>query len=144
MNPVMPRSRFFDDFFRDFPLSLSVRPLHGDPLPSPDKIRIDIKENGKNVVVHAEIPGVDKEDIQVAVENGTVTLRAEVKQYDADADAEDEKVLHSERYFGAVQRSFSLPCPVDETKAKAAYSNGILTLTLPKANPGGSRRIAVD
>lgn len=142
MNPLMPRSRLFDDFFRDFPLSLSIRPLHGDPLPSPDRIRLDLRENGSNVVVSAEIPGVAKEDIQVSIDNGTVTIRAEVKQYDADT--EDEKVLHSERYFGAVQRSLTLPCPVDESAAKAAYANGVLTLTLPKANPGGNKRITVE
>lgn len=142
MNQLMPRSRFFDDFFRDFPLNLSIRPLHGDPLPSPDRIRMDVRENGSNVMVSAEIPGVNKEDIQVSVENGTVTIRAEVKQYDADT--EDEKVLHSERYFGAVQRSIALPSPVDEGGAKASYANGILTLTLPKTNPGAGKRIAVE
>lgn len=142
MPTLMPRSRFFDEFFRDFPVNLSIRPLHGDPLPSPDKIRIDVKENGANVIVHAELPGVAKEDIHVSVDNNVVTVRAEVKQYDADT--EDEKVLHSERYFGSVERSFALPCPVDEAKAKATCENGILTLTLPKANPGGTKRITVE
>lgn len=142
MPTLMPRSRFFDEFFRDFPVNLSIRPLHGDPLPSPDKIRIDVKENGANVIVHAELPGVAKEDIHVSVDNNVVTVRAEVKQYDADT--EDEKVLHSERYFGSVERGFALPCPVDEAKAKATCENGILTLTLPKANPGGTKRITVE
>ena len=104
MQSRLPRSRFFDEFFREFPFGLTVQPLHGDPLPSPEKIRIDVKENEGNVIVHAEVPGVDKEDIHVTVDNGVVTISAEIKQYDADT--EDEKVLHSERYFGAVQRSF--------------------------------------
>lgn len=138
----LPQSRFFDEFFREFPLSLTLKPLHGDPLPSPGKIRIDVKENGANVIVHAEVPGVDKDDIDVSVDNGIVTIKAEVKQYDADV--EDEQVLHSERYFGAVARSFSLPCPVDEAKAKAAYENGILILTLPKQSPGTAKKIAVQ
>lgn len=138
----LPQSRFFDEFFREFPLSLTLKPLHGDPLPSPEKIRIDVKENGANVIVHAEVPGVDKDDIDVSVDNGIVTIKAEVKQYDADV--EDEQVLHSERYFGAVARSFSLPCPVDEAKAKAAYENGILILTLPKQSPGTAKKIAVQ
>ena len=138
----LPQSRFFDEFFREFPLSLTLKPLHGDPLPSPGKIRIDVKENGANVIVHAEVPGVDKDDIDVSVDNGIVTIKAEVKQYDADV--EDEQVLHSERYFGTVARSFSLPCPVDEAKAKAAYENGILILTLPKQSPGTAKKIAVQ
>lgn len=142
MQSRLSRSRFFDEFFREFPFGLTVQPLHGDPLPSPEKIRIDVKENEGNVIVHAEVPGVDKEDIHVTVDNGVVTISAEIKQYDADT--EDEKVLHSERYFGAVQRSFSLPCPVDEAKAKATYENGILILTLPKQSPGTAKRIAVE
>ena len=142
MTPMLPRSRFFDEFFRDFPINLSIRPLHGDPLPAPDKIRIDVKENGTNVIVNAELPGVAKDDIHVSVDNNIVTVRAEVKQYDAES--EDEKILHCERYFGAVERSFALPCPVDEGKAKAAYKDGVLTLTLPKANPGGTKRISVE
>lgn len=142
MVPRLPRSRFFDEFFRDFPLGLTVQPLHGDPLPSPEKIRIDVKENGADVIVHAEVPGVDKSDIDISVDNGVVTIRAEIKQYDADT--ENEQVLHSERYFGSVARSFSLPCPVDETKAKATYENGILVLTLPKQSPGTAKKIAVE
>ena len=138
----LPRSRFFDEFFREFPMSLTVQPLHGDPLPSPQKIRIDVKENGTAVTVNAEIPGVDKQDIHVSVDNEIVTIRAEIKQYDADT--EDEKILHSERYFGAVERSFSLPCPVDEAKAKATYENGVLILTLPKQSPGKVKRIAIE
>ena len=142
MNLMIPRSRLFDEFFRDLPVGLSIRPLHGDPLPSPERIKVDIRENSASVIVSAEIPGVDKENIHVDVDHGIVTIRADVKQYDADA--EDEKILHSERYFGAVERSFSLPCPVDEDKAKAAYDKGILTLTLPKKSPGGTKKIAVD
>lgn len=138
----LPRSRFFDEFFREFPMSLTVQPLHGDPLPSPQKIRIDVKENGTAVTVNAEIPGVDKQDIHVSVDNDIVTIRAEIKQYDADT--EDEKIRHSERYFGAVERSFSLPCPVDEAKAKATYENGVLILTLPKQSPGKVKRIAIE
>lgn len=142
MNLMIPRSRLFDEFFRDLPVGLSLRPLHGDPLPSPERIKVDVRENGASVIVSAEIPGVDKENIHVDVDHGIVTIRAEVKQYDADT--EDEKVLHSERYFGAVERSFNLPCPVDEDKAKATYDKGVLTLTLPKKSPGGTKKIAVD
>ncbi len=138
----LPQTRFLDEFFKELPFGLTIQPLHGDPLPSPEKIRIDVKENGANVIVHAEVPGVDKNDIDVSVDNGIVTIRAEIKQYESDT--KDEQVVHSERYFGAVARSFSLPCPVDEAKAKAAYENGILTLTLPKQSPGTKKKIAID
>ncbi len=142
MNTIIPRPRFFDELLRDFPTTFSIRPLHGEPLPPPDKIKVDVRENGSDLIVSAEIPGVDKKDIHVEVENGIATIRAEVKQSETRTD--DEKVLHSERYFGAVQRSFTLPCAVDESKAKAAYENGILTLTVPKADRSGTRKITID
>ena len=142
--PSLPTTRksFFDEFFRDFPFGYSITPLHGEPLPSPDKIKVEVKENGDNVLVQAEIPGVRKDDINVSVDGNVVTIRAEVKQYDADR--EDEKVLHSERYYGSVQRSFSLPVAVKQAKAKAKYEDGILTLTLPKESPGKTKKIAVE
>jgi len=72
-----------------------------------------------------------------------VTLRAEVKQQDSTG--KDEKVLRSERYFGAVSRSFQLPQDIDQTQAKAKYDNGVLTLTLPKKQAaGGVQRLAID
>lgn len=141
MPPLVPRSRFFDEFFRDFPAGLSVRPLHGDPLPSPDKIKIDVKTNDKSFTVHAEMPGLDKDDIHVTVDGNLVTIRAEVKQYDADS--EDGEVVHSERYYGSIARTISLPAPVSESGVKAKYENGILTLNLPKETAGGAKRIAI-
>lgn len=142
MPPLASRNRFFDDFFRDFPLGYSVKPLHGDPLPTPDKIRIEVKENASDIVVHAEMPGVSKEDIHVSVDGNLVTIQAEVKQHDAKR--EDEKTLHSERYYGAVQRSFTLPSAVDQGKVSAKYENGVLVLTLPKETPNAARRIAIE
>jgi len=141
MPALAPRRSFFDEFFRDFPLGYSVRPLHGDPLPSPDKIKVEVKENGDNIVVQAEIPGVSKDDIDISIDGSVLTIRAEVKQYDADRD--DDKVLHSERYYGSVQRSFSLPSRVAQEKASADYKDGMLILTLPKETPNGAKKIAV-
>ena len=140
--PLPPRRRnLFDEFFRDFPLGYSVRPLHGDPLPSPEDIKVEVKENGDNIVVQAELPGVGKDDINVSIDRNVVTIQAEVKQYDADT--ENDKVLHSERYYGSVQRSMSLPSEVEADKASASYQDGMLTLTLPKKTPSQTRKIAV-
>lgn len=141
MNPLIPRNRFFEEFFRDFPLGYSVKPLHGEPLPSPDKIKIDVKNKEKSFTVHAEMPGLNKEDIHVTVDGNVVTIQAEVKQYDADTD--EGQVVHSERYCGSIARSFSLPVAVSESGVKAKYENGILTLNLPKETEGGSRKIAI-
>lgn len=141
MNPLATRKHFFDEFFRDFPLGYSIRPLHGDPLLAPENIKIDVKDNAKSFTVHAEMPGLNKDDIHVTVDGNVVTIQAEVKQHDAES--EDGRLLHSERYYGSIQRSFALPAAASETKVKAKYENGILTLNLPKKDPDGSKKIAI-
>lgn len=141
MNPLVARSHFFDEFFRDFPLGYAIKPLHGDPLLAPEKIKIDVKNNAKSFTVHAEMPGLNKDDIHVTIDGNVVTIQAEVKQHDADT--EDGRLLHSERYYGSIQRSFALPAAVSDTKVKAKYENGILTLNLPKEAPNGSKKIAI-
>jgi HSP20 family protein len=139
------RGTLFDDFFRDVP-ALSpgyfIKPLHGEPLPAPGQIRIDVKENDDAYTVHAELPGVPKDEINVSIDGSVVTLRAEVKQ--DDQLAEGEKVLRTERFYGAVSRSFQLPQEIDQNKAKAKYDKGGLTLTLPKKQVNGSQRLAVE
>ncbi len=142
MSSLVSRGGLFDDFFRDVAPGFYVKPLHGDPLPSPAQIKVDVKENGQSYTVHAEIPGVSKEDIHVSIEGNMVMVRAEVKQQDSQT--KDDKVLRSERYFGAVSRGFQLPQDIDQAQAKAKYDNGVLTLTLPKKQGGGSQRLAID
>lgn len=142
MNALINRGNLFDEFFRDFAPGFYVKPLHGDPLPTPAQIKVDVKENETGYVVHAEVPGVAKEDIHVSVDGNVVTLRAEVKQLDTQS--KDEKVLRSERYFGSVARSFQLPAEIDQAQAKAKYDNGVLTLTLPKRTGGNAQRLAID
>lgn len=141
MSSLVPRS-IFDDFFKDFAPAFYVRPLHGDALPDPSKIKIDVKEDDAAYTVHAEIPGVPKDDIQVSIDGNVVSLRAEVQQ--KDEKKEGEKVLRSERYYGAVERSFQLPADVDAAQAKAKYDNGVLTLTLPKKQSGATQRLKID
>jgi HSP20 family protein len=130
MNALTNRSFLLNDFFRDIAPAFYVRPLHGDPLPSAAQIKVDVKENKDAYTVHAEIPGVAKEDIHVSLDGNLVTLEAEVKQQDSTG--ENENVLRSERYFGAVSRSFQLPQEIDQAQAKAKFDNGVLTLSLPK------------
>lgn len=140
MNHLIPRGGLFDDFFKDMAPGYFVRPLHGDPLPQ--SIKVDVKENGGSYVVEAEVPGVDKEDIHVTIDGNIVTLRAEVKQMDAQTS--DEKLLRSERYYGSVARSFQLPVDIDEDAAKARYDNGVLTLTLPKKRGKTGQRLSIE
>ena len=142
MTSLMTRGSLFDDFFKDVAPGFFIKPLHGDALPAASQIRVDVKENEKEYSVHAEIPGVNKEDIQVSIEGNVVTLRAEIRQQDKQT--ENEKVLRSERYYGAVSRSYQLPADIDETAAKARYENGVLLLTLPKKVSSAPQKLVVE
>jgi HSP20 family protein len=142
MNPLITRSGLFDDFFKDVAPGFYVRPLHGDSLPSPSQIKIDVRESPSAYTVVAEVPGVAKEDIHVTVEGSVVTLRAEIKQHDSQR--EDEKVLRTERYYGSVARSFQLATDIDNEKSKARYDNGVLTLTLPKKLALAGQRLNIE
>lgn len=142
MNQLVSRSNIFDDFFKDFAPGFYVRPLHGDGLPPPGQIRIDVKEDDKAYIVQAEIPGVRKDDIQVSLDQNVVTLRAEIKQEDSKSNG--GKLLRSERYYGAMERSFQLPMEFDQAKSKAHYGDGVLMLTLPKKAGSGSRQLRIE
>ncbi len=142
MNALMTRGGLFDDFFRDVAPGFYVRPLHGDGLPTPNQIKVDVTESDRAYTVQAEVPGVNKEDIHVSVDGSLVTLSAEIKQ--EDVQTKDDKTLRSERYFGSVSRSFQLAQDIDQSESRARYENGVLTLTLPKKKSGKGQRLAID
>ena len=142
MNALTARGSLFDDLFRDFAPGFYVRPLHGDPLPAPAQIKIDVKESDKAYTVQAEVPGVSKDEIHVNLDSNVVTLRAEVKQQDSQS--QGDKVLRTERYYGAVSRSFQLPQEIDAAQARARYDSGVLTLTLPKKSSSGAQRLVIE
>ncbi len=125
-----------DDLFRGF----FVRPalLEGQPQM---QIKMDLKEDDRAYTVHADIPGVKKEDIQVSIDGNRVSISAESKM--EKEEKEGEKVLRSERYVGKVARSFTLLHDVDETKAQAKYSDGVLQLTLPKKASTATRKLEI-
>jgi HSP20 family protein len=111
------------------------------PEPRIQQIKVDATEDDKAYRITAEIPGVRKEDIKVSVVDNEVTISAEVKSQSEKK--EGERIVHSERYYGAVSRSFTLPQAVDEEGAQAKYDNGVLTLTLPKRDNSRFRKIIV-
>jgi HSP20 family protein len=129
-----------EDFFGDLGKGFFVRPL-ALPQETELKMKIDVKEDEKSYTVQADIPGVKKEDIHVDVEGDTVSLRAEAKQ--EKEEKKGEKVVYSERSYGVVTRSFSLPSEVDDKAASAEYKDGVLKLVLPKKANGGGRRVNV-
>ena len=129
----------FDVAFRDFFRNM-LRPTRLELETAPE-IRLDLKEAEKAYTVHAEIPGVRKEDIEVSIEGNLVTIRAEVRR---EKEEKGETMLRSERYYGAVARSFTLATDVDEKTATAKYADGVLELMLPKKAGGSTRRLQVQ
>jgi HSP20 family protein len=129
-----------DDLFRGF----FVRPvdLNTPGQQVPPSIKMDVKEQGDDYLVHAELPGVKKEDIHVVVDGNQVSISAEVKQ--EKEVKEGERVLRSERYFGKVSRSFQLGQEIDDAKATAKFNEGVLELTLPKRVASPNKRLAID
>jgi HSP20 family protein len=135
------RYRPFDELFDELSKGFFVRPfaLPGEP---ELKMKIEVKEGDKAYTVRAEIPGVKKEDIQIDVTGGQVSISAEVKK--EKEEKQGERVLHSERYYGMLSRSFTLPADVDSQTAKAEYKDGVLELTLPKKASAQSKRLTIS
>lgn len=143
MTNIVRRDPFaVDDLFDDLMKGFFVRPVRYPGGEMPAQIKMDVKEDDQAYTVHAEIPGVNKEDIHVHVEGDSVSIAAEVHR--ESERKEGEKLLHSERYYGKVFRSFTLGQDVDEAGAKAKFDNGVLELTLPKKALSASRRLAIE
>ncbi len=105
-------------------------------------IRIDVRETAEAYTVHAELPGVKKDDIHVQIERNEVTISAETRR-EADA-KEGDKWLRTERTFGKTGRRFALPQDLDEAKAVAKFADGVLELTLPKKASAAARKIEIN
>jgi len=103
---------------------------------------VDIYHNGDHeVVLKAELPDMAREDIDITVENGTLTIKGEKK---LSQDVKEEQFHRIERHYGAFSRSFSLPLTVDATKVGADYKNGVLTVRLPLREEAKPRQIKVN
>jgi HSP20 family protein len=137
-----PFNELVDDLFKGFlvrPVSSALEGRSGEVLP---RMKVDVAEQNGAYLVTAELPGVKKEDIHVNVDGAQVTLAAEVKR-EKEA-SKDERVLHTERVFGKVTRSFTLPQEVDDAKAQATFKDGVLELTLPKKQAAQRKQISIQ
>lgn len=140
----MPNIKLYDPFtdLDDFFKGTWRRPALLREAPETPAIKLDVKEDEQAYTVHAEMPGVKKEDIHVTVDGNLVTISGEVRSQKEQK--EKERVIHKERYYGAVSRSFTLGQAVDEGTTTAKFTDGILELRLPKKSGSPSRRIAVQ
>jgi len=102
---------------------------------------LDVYEEKDHFTVKAELPGMKKEDIEVAMHEGSLSISGERK---SESKHEDSEVYRAERFFGRFQRTVTLPAPVAVDKIQAQYKEGVLTITLPKTEEAKPKRIEVN
>jgi HSP20 family protein len=110
-------------------------------MPEPLQVKLNIWRYDAGYKVEAEMPGMKKDDIKITVDGPLVTISGEVKK--ENEQKKGEEVMRSERYFGVVQRSFTLPQEIDEAHVQAKYSDGVLRLSLPVSERSRARQIDV-
>jgi HSP20 family protein len=133
-----PLENAFDNLFHSLPMWV---PNPERRAAQPAQFRMDVTENDKEYQVLAEMPGVKKEEISITINGNEVAVSAEVKQEKVVKNG--DRVLRAERFYGTIQRAFSLGQEVDEASAKAKYNDGVLELTLPKKAAAAAKRLAV-
>jgi len=126
-----------DELFRGF-----FKPVRIDSAPHPVTIKMDVTETENGYLVQAEMPGVKKEDIDVAIEGSLVTITAEVKRESETKNG--GRVFRGERFFGNTYRTFTLPAELDESACEAAYDSGVLELKLVRKAAAPGKRLAIQ
>lgn len=132
MNLRREMDRLFNDFMTDTPGTRFETPNWG--------LALDVAENENTFVVKASVPGVNPDDLDVTINENTLTIRGEVQ---ADETFEEGQYHVRERRFGTFSRSMTLPRTVDREAINADYTDGVLTLTLPKTEDLQPRRINI-
>ena len=128
-------SRRLNDIFGD--LEKGVRVEVGDFSP-----RVDIAEDEKNVYLHAELPGVERDNVKISVtEDRVLTLKGEKNR---EVKVEGKNYVRTERNYGSFSRAFALPDTIDVEKVEAKFDNGVLNLTLPKTEPPKPKEVAIS
>ena len=102
---------------------------------------VDIYDSKDNLVVKADLPGLSKEDIQVAIQENILTISGEKKQ---ELNVSENEYLRTERFYGSFHRAITLPTEVDRTKVQANFKDGVLELILPKKEEAKPQQIKID
>ncbi len=125
---MIPKKRnefdLFNDFFDDSFLDRRDAKI----------MRTDIKEKGNDYIIEVDLPGYDKENIDIEMDHGYLRITAKTNKSIDESD-EEERYVHKERYFGECSRSFYVGENIKEEDIKATFKNGILSLTVPKEQP---------
>ena len=146
-NPIVSLQKEIDRIFDDFSEGLNwptgfAPAKGGEPTLAP---RLDVAETDKSYEISVELPGVEEKDLELAVDDGVLSVKGE-KRYEKEEKDKKKNVIRVERAYGAFQRSLSLPSEVDERKISAAFANGVLKVVVPKkegAKPT-ARKIAIS
>ncbi len=133
--PFNPFAEFEREIDRVFGGALSGQAKSTVPAP------LDVREEADRFVVSVDLPGLRREDIQIAFNEGELTLTA---QRNAEADVKAESYLRRERYFGGFERRLTVRTPVNGDGIKASYRDGVLTVTLPKTDAAKPKQISVS
>jgi HSP20 family protein len=129
-----PMNHLFDDVFRPVVRGDSKLSMW-DWNPT-----VDIYDNDENIVIKAELPGIEKKDIVIDVKDGVLTLKGERS---FDNEVKEKKYYHRERTFGKFERVFRLPAKVDPEKISADYKDGVLKIEIPKPEEQKPKQITV-
>ena len=143
-NPMREAADLFNEFDRVLESPL-YRARMGMPLRTNDvvgswSLALDVAEKGDVFTIKASLPGIKPEDLNVTLEDNVLTVQGEVKE---DETIEEETYHIRERRFGSFSRSLRFPVPVNANEIVAAYDNGVLTLTVPKAEEVKPKRIEI-
>jgi HSP20 family protein len=124
-----------------------LRRLFGDPFALPFVLEpvgwapaVDVAEQNGSLLVTAELPGMTKDDVEVDLSNGVLTISGSKKE---EKDRTEQEMHIVERSYGSFRRSFTLPCAVDEAGVKADYKDGVLRVTLPKTGEPAGKKIPI-
>ncbi len=125
-------NRMFDSFFRG-PEEDGLQTTSWNPL-------VDVTENDHSYLLNVELPGVSRNDVKIVVQDNQLTIRGEKKQ---EKESKNSNYHRVERSYGSFQRTFTLPTTVKAEKIEANYNDGVLTITVPKAEEAKAKEIEV-
>lgn len=133
--------REMEDLFRQYPTALLSGLVRGNGEASVWRPAADISETDQEYLVKAELPGINKEDVKIALQDGVLTISGERK---VEEQQTDENRIRVERFYGSFSRSFALPDNVDTANVRAESKDGVLLVHIPKKAPSKSQPITID
>lgn len=131
--------RLFERLFDDFGSRAQSGPLHGwYAAPAGEFLpRFELEKTAQGLRLHAELPGVSNEDLELSVDGDVLTLSGHKKVVER---SEQDRLVHSERHYGSFERRVTLPLEIDAAKVSASFEKGVLTVDLPSKQPIETKR----